>query len=519
MQSVTNDFKSIAVADNRKISAKVSVAWDRSLDSNIGFFTIGTSLIGGTDQIKGDGDSVLESDQYVYTDESDYLMSLQVQRGFNLPAYSVARAVCDVVLNNNTDRFTPSGGSDIEDYILPARPFRAYFGFNIPNSITELIQLFIGVFDEIPTVNKKEQTVSLHGQDFAWVLWNFPLEQEQLFTDSTADVIIGALLEAAGLSADSYELDTGINTIAYAAFSRGEKIGDIIEKLCAAEQARFYIDENGIYRFENREHWATSPHTVSQLTISDDMVLDEKYPDIKNIINVVEIKGSPRALSSEKVIFELQNARAIPANGTLEFFADYSNPVQNVVTPTADSIDPSYWTANEQSDGGGADKTNDITLSTFTTFSSSSKIVFTNATGSDIYLTGLIISGKAAEIIEKVYVRVQDDDSVATYDERVLTIDNNYIQSQEYAQNLAGFIVADRKDPQNNLQLTIVGQPHLQLGDRVTRNGSDYFITNIKLQLTPDNGLVQELLMIKHTVHNYFTIGVSDIGGSSVIAP
>ena len=501
MQTVTDVFKSAAVAKNRFPAASAFISWLREYEG-ADWFTIGISSIGGPDVIKGDNNVIAEADNYSYNEETGYLMSIEYDRWLEEPVFSVARALFDVILDNNDDRFTPGFDPEIGDFIATRRPIRAYVGFNF-SGINQLIQQFVGMVIDYPKVDKVNKTLTLHGIDFSESLWTRPLEETTLFADQRTDEILSSLLQTAGLATDQFVLDEGFITIPFAFFEKGDKIGQIIAKLCEAEQGQFYADELGTYHFENRTHWLNAPHTIPQLTITDDMVISESAPRTDNIINTVEITASPRAVvAANEKVWDMPDTRLVAKNGgTLEFFITYDDPMYSVVTPTPGVGASSYFTANSQSDGGGTPMTSDFEIITWDVFSKATKVVVrNNNVSTDGYLTELIVFGKPAKISQELYIKMSDQDSIGIYEEHVLKIENDYIQEYETAKSIATSILNNRKDPANYLELKIAGQPHLQLGDRVTRSGEDYFITRIKTSFTAAGGLVQTLNLVKRTI-------------------
>ena len=467
MQTVDNDFKAAAVEVNRQPTAGVAISWLRNYYGH-DWFTIGVSLIGGTDVIKGENNVIAEGDNYEYINETPYLISLEYERKFTEPIYSVQRGMMDLILDNNSDRFTPEFDTKIGDSIKMRRPIRIYAGFKY-NGIVNNIQQMIGTINDYPIVNKKNKQLTLHAIDFTEALWNIPVEETQLYTDKRSDELLQIILEDAGLTTGQFSLDEGFITIPFAFFGKGDKIGNIIKLICEAEQGIFYVDENGYFRFENRTHWLNDPHTESQLTITDDMIIKEEQPDLKAIVNVVEITAKPRAVvSTDESIFDLPDTREIAAGETIEVWANYDDPVYSLVTPTRGVGASSYYTANTESGGGGTDKTAQVDLS-ITNFSTASKLEFTNNDAGSVFLTELIIFGKPAKITQELYLKMTDDDSIAEYDEHAISITNDYIQSYATMRSIAISILANRKDPAKYKKMTIIGQPHLQLGDLVTR--------------------------------------------------
>ena len=121
-----------------------------------------------------------------------------------------------------------------------------------------------------------------------------------------------------------------------------------------------------------------------------------------------------------------------------------------------------------------------------------------------------------------MYVREQDNDSVDKYDERVYSIDNDFVQSSDEAQSLALIIIHDFKDYGSILNIEIKGNPALQMGDAVTVDiapiTDTYVITKIVNKYRGAR-FTQLLTVKKRTPLTYFTLDVSVLDGPDVLAP
>ncbi len=527
MQPTSGNFTLKAINPIRYPIGRLYVAWDKTYQSGLDFFTIGVSTIGGIDVIKGEGNTLTESDKYEYTDESDDLILIEYEREALEPLQSVNRAILDVILDNNDNRYTPEGGSDIDDFILPRRPIRAYLGFG--KDAPEYVQVFTGQIVDFPEIDERENTVRIHCRDFFDTLWNFPIQNTVMYTDMRTDEIIEELLQLAGLTAGQYDLQVGSTTIPFAYFKKGQKLGESIRKLAEAELGRFYLDETGIYRYENRYHWALSTSVVAIL--QEEQVIAADKPNIDGLVNVVEITAHPRQVMDNQLIWQTTNPKEILAGETLEFFANFEDPVTGVDTPNNEDstvtlpIDAtSYFMANGLSNYEGGDLGSDISLDDFDIFAESAKLVFTNNGASTAYLKVVLWGTPAKQIAgpDGIFVRVADDaagESIEKYGEQPVKIDNDFIQSANFAQSLGQILIADRKEPADYQHLTVIGNPAFQIGDLVDWRSRYYNIIKIKGRLSASAGLTQDITMVQRTLHSYFVIGLSTIGGPDEIAP
>ena len=259
MQQVSPEF--IAAAANGIVSPqyRFSASWLRQ--SIFGaYFTIGVSHIGLGDVIKGEGNNPAESSSYVFTDETPYVISLDIDRQLVEPAYSISQALADIVLDNTSDRFTPNFDPVIGGSIVPQRPVRINTGFLV-SGIQQLVQSFTGQISDYPVVDSQNRQVTIHAIDYSQIIQNVSLVNAILQQNKTTGQIITFLFQLAGLAASQYQVDPGSITIPYAFFSPGQTIGDVITKVAECEGASVYLDENDVSRYETRNVWLDAPRT------------------------------------------------------------------------------------------------------------------------------------------------------------------------------------------------------------------------------------------------------------------
>lgn len=516
MQSVSTKFETRANGTMRPIGWRALMSFPKAYLDSVDFFTIGVSTIGGTDIIKGDGDVIQEWDKYQYDDYSYRIMQMEITRQEEA-VNSVALAMADIKLENHDNYFTPNAGSVIENFILPYRPSKLYMGFG-----SEAVPLFVGLTDKMPTIDEKAKTASFHLIDFMYSLFNRPLDQTIILENVRTDEALEELMDVAGILPTQFDFDIGFNIIDFVYFEKGTKFGDAVKELMEAEMGRFYMNEVGVIRFKNRQNYESTP--VAYFDKSN--VLDIKTKTQDDIVNVVEIKAMVRQVQAKQKYWELQGAFAIPANSSVQLWADFDDPVTTVDDPAyIAGATTSLYTTNTLEDGSGSAVPSNILVST-TKFAKSFLMEFTNNNAFTVFITTLELFATPAKIVKEIYVREQDDASVAEYDERPLVIENNFINNEGDAFSKAKIILDDWSQYGGISELTVKGNPALQLGDAVgcTIPGYEgtYVLTKIinKLLIT-GNGVqfLQTLTVKKREFQTYFTIGVSTIGGTDVIAP
>lgn len=514
MISVSDAWSVEAYDSYRNVSSSVQVSWKKAYNSTYRAFTIGVSLIGGSDSIASTG--VVTSDwlNYDYLDETDYLISVEYERLLNMPLGGLTTAVANVTLDNTTGRYTPraAGGSgELFTAQLPRRPIIINSGFDF-DGINNQIPQFVGITTKAPKYSRRSGVVELEASDFINYLQNKYLDQTNMYTSQRSDQIIETLLTDLGFATAQFDLDTGINIIPFAMFEKGAKFSDIINNIAQAENAHVWQDEAGVIRFENRQHWDSWPYNEVQRVLPTSMVIESEVLGEDHIINVVEIESEVREKQPAQAIWQLSGNVEIAGNSSQEIFINFEDPV-------LEAYSPSGFLANSAEDGSGTDLSSSIEVQVFDVFAQAAKIRFYNTSGTTAYLTNLVIYGRPAKVTSELYYREQNDSSVTAYEERPIKISNPYIQNASWAQSYAGIILNDFASGENLQRIKIRALPELQLGDLVSWQGRYWRIFGIKTVVSSSEGFTQELDLLQRNITTYFRIGISTIAGSDSIAP
>ena len=522
MQVVSPEFDTASKSTMRQLAWRCAISFDKTFDPTVDFFTIGVSAIGSDDIIAGEGSVLQEWDKYLYTDYSDRIISIEYNREQDQPTGSLVMATADIVLDNTDDLFTPNSDPIIGSYILPYRPIRISLGFN-----NTVIPIFVGLTEGMPQIDEKSKTAKFHCIDFIGRLYNRPLTEALVYVDMRSDEIIDDLLQnQGGLIPSQYTLDTGMNFIKAAFFEKNANLGAVIREICEAEAASFFMDEAGEIRFWNRQYLPTQPQTPVYW-FNKNNTFEIEVPKEDLIVNAVTINADVREVQGIQSVLKFTGSTdpnewiAVPAGGTLEKFFDFTDPVTDVdITPGNLGYNR---VANSQADGNGTDLTTSVTVSSYSLFTTAIKVTFSNSSGSIAYVTDFEVFGTPAKVTKKIRSKYIDQNSVDDYEERPLTITNNFIQSTSFANSYAQIILNDRAELGDIRRIKVPALPQLQIGDIVTLDdgslSADYFITKITGSMSKTDGFYQWLTLIKRDIQTYFTIGISDIGGDDVIAP
>lgn len=496
----------------RSIAHNLLVSWKKESTLGAVTFTIGVSTIGGNDIIGVNPGTIGSPGIYKYFDESSYVKNMAWEYKLKYPIGGLSVGFAEATLDNTSGRFLPEymgGVSELYTAILPRRPVIMNGGFNL-DGIDQTIPQFSGVLRESPRINVASREVQLSATDYVDFFANRFLDQEVMFTGLTTDAVYEQLLLSMGLSTAQYQLDPGISIIPFGLFDKGTSYYQVFNDLAEAENGQFYQDEEGKFRFENRQHWDSSPHNQAERIIPTSQVIDAEAPNNDNIINVVEVKSEILKKQPEQQIFKLSTPLQLD-NGDTEYWINFEDPVLELNSTF-------FFVANSLEDASGTDTTSNITVKRYDLFSKALKVTFTNSS-TTTFLTDLVLYGRVVRKVADVYVRRQDDSSVTAYEERPITIENKYIQNLSWAESYAQMILNDYSEPDNIQTITIRAIPELQRGDLISWQGRSWRVYGIRTRLGLDGGYVQDLIILQRSITSYFIIGVSTIGGTDQIAP
>lgn len=528
MQSVSSAFTAEEKDTTRNVAQNVQVSWKKESSLGNRTFTIGVSSIGGSDVIGINPGAIGSPGNYKYFDESQYVKSLGWEHNLNMPTGGLVVGMAEVELDNTSGRFLPDymgGRSELFTSQLPRRPLIINAGFEV-DGIDQTIPQFSGILNKTPSVSLRDKTVNLNAADYIDFFSNRYLDHTSMFTSLRSDVVIENLLtNELGLSTSQYELDEGLNVIKFGLFETGDKFSDIIGQIAEAENANVYQDETGVIRFENRQHWQTSPFNEVQRIVLTSQVIDAYAPTEDHIINSVEVKGQPREVEDNQPVWgtdEYAGAGTVElaANANTEVWANFDDPMFTIDDPVPNGTagQTSFYAANSLEDGSGTNQTSSISLKRIDKFSTSAKMTFSNNSGSTVYLTTLTLWGRPARRTGDIYFREERGMSITAYEERPFVIENNYIQDQSWAESYAVSLVNDFSQPESLQTILIRAIPSLQLGDLVSWQGISWRIFGKRTVLSASAGFIQELKLLKRETRSNFTIGVSTIGGADIIA-
>ena len=534
MQTVSSGWGNKTAQGKRAIGYGVLVAWMRTTATGVRFFTINQSRIGGPDMLKGGGDFVTFFDKYRFDDVTPFVTSISVQKNIGQYPYGVIMAQADVELDNTTKKYLPGYDTTIGSGTgLPNRPIKVSIGIE-----DEYMKLFTG-FTTQPKATLNNRVVQMHAFDAFNFINGYRATTSGAFTNAPFHNVIASGMAEMGFSSSQYVVDKSLQqNIGYLA-TYDRKWGDIFKEGCEAEQAIMFVDENGIIRFWNRQHFLTNSG-VPRFQLSYSKVSDIQYQNTP-IINDVIVRAKPRAVQARQKIWEATSTIELPPGQDTDYFVDFSDdngplPTTSVSIPqyiTTASGSTSFYATNDQSDGSGNAQNSYVSILSAYSFGTTYKLTFRNSFTSIIYLTQLGIYATPAKVTQVIEERYQDTTSIEAFGRNPsnngepIVIENNLIQDKSTARSLAYTLVKEYKSPGKRYVCPVAVQsdPALQIGDYGLLNINDtnelksVYITGITNVIQRNGDYQQTLEVEERNIKKYFTINVSRIGGTDSIAP
>jgi hypothetical protein len=276
----------------------------------------------------------------------------------------------------------------------------------------------------------------------------------------------------------------------------------LVTDLAAAEQAVAYWTEAGEFLYRTRGRLVDDAGQTVQVTLTDDTALtdltvDRSIDRVRNVITATYARR--RAVSAQATLWELQESEdgiRFPKGSTTDYVLPFADPAWSVRTTITNSsvalsYPNSYLIFNSKIDGNGSAMTSELTVSAngFTAGAVVARI--TNISNRDAYLIAGKIFGFAISVDAETTVSATDATSVIRWGPQPLALSSSeWVQTPDTAEAIASLVLADTAEPRAVVTgLSIVGDPRLQLGDRVsivdtsgTRLDGEYWLSSISNQ-------------------------------------
>lgn len=360
--------------------------------------------------------------------------------------------------------------------------------------------LFVGKTDEFrPETSQEQITISCVQQEA--MLEQFTPDLA-LQTNKTTGELVDAVLTAAGVSATDRLIDDGASVIPVAVL-KGKNALELCRDIATVERGLFYLDAANMPVFEDRNKRRRAPCTTATVTVDDatDISGNVEYSlSPKDVRNVIRVTCHPLTIQGVEVVGSWGGAPIYLANGetrTIELkFRDVTTGKECLAADIETLTTPTDYTANAQSDGGGADRSANLSI---VKTEYADKVSLACTASANLYITKLSVRGKPYESYDAAVIVQEDTTSQAAYGKRALEFDSELLQDEDDAQQIAVMLKNTFNDPEGECALTLYGHKNaalqravmrLQISDRVDithaktgLSGKPYFVEAIDLSI------------------------------------
>lgn len=445
----------------------------------------------------------------VNEDVTTKVLSVSVSRGRQNVNDDFGAGSCAIVLKNTAGLYSPFNASGaLYGSILPGRAVKVEV--TVSAIAYPVFYGYIGEYEEGVDAHNAP-TVTVHALDGFDAL-RFGDLRLALQESQRVDQLITTILDAAAWSATLRDLDTANETCDFFVVHHKNPLESL--KVAAKQElgGQLFMARDGkvtfVERFERSR--ATSigtitPTSIDGLVVRREDLYDEvqhQYASLKHEATTQNIyqrtggtglrlePGSTSPYNTLAGAFSINAAAAVDSGEGVG--------AKSVLTPVA----VTDYVANSAADGGGTDKTAQVTVASFTAYAGGFVVTFSNADSSDVYLTTLKVRGQPIRYSnDERLVTVAASSPVVT--EQTLSdrfdFNNNVAGIKSYAQFRAAVFSAlqprpsVRIMPDTDAELAVILNAELGSRCRLTNTSGMYpsqideffYIEGIQIALAP----------------------------------
>jgi len=430
----------------------------------------------------------------------------------SIPLGNISSNECAIKLNNSSHKFDLGNPySPVSSLMLKNRRVEVWFGIEVP-FMGETAWTKRGVFwTQDWSVPEDQIYVEITALDRLELLRKTEYYSRTLHIDKSIGYLLEKVLDDADLVKDTdywihpdlYEI-----IIPYGFFKRTSH-REAVRSLAVAAQAKAYCDGDGCIVVEP---W--DPGKVARVQFTRNKFKRKDNPlAFSEIVNFVEVYANPREIGEEEEIYtDSEVLRIEPgetATRTCVFEGDdpctdvqEADFDQSAIIDLSDviwinlseetnldisSADTRWMRRDdairvtldedvEKATGaflvepeGGTPPGAGVHINSQTNYNWGSEIEFHNTGNVPFEITSITIRGKPVRVKGRKLVTAQDSGSIRAYGKLSLSrpIDNEFIQSEELAQEIADDILAANKATRKDVTIEAFGYTDLELGDRI----------------------------------------------------
>lgn len=456
-------------------------------------------------------------DGSTFVDETENLISLECRRGRDYGSQLLGRASAGQLiarLQNPSGRYSSFNTSgSLYGSLLPARKVR--WRTTAPSAAT-LWQGFLESIEPSPGGRSDLPMVTLRASG--------PLSRiaakrasTAAFTTILTGAAIGHILDDADWPAGDRTIDDGQLEMA-----RWKADGDsALFHLREIEETELgYLGESpdGKVVFEDVHHRLKGAHLTSQATYSDASGATLSYDEIiqrdpwGEVFNVFSANVTIFEVQALAVLWTLAEEASIESGQSVEFWATYPNPGSPTEADSVDawttSVASTDYTANDQSGGGGADVTGDVSVAV-SKFANEMLVTLTNNGAVTAYIRLLQARGTPVFKSDPIRRQVEDAASQAAFGVRTFPLPGKFYPTIQRAQEFVEYGLSRYQNPLPILSLRFqANQSAAHMTEALVRDVSDR--VTVKADAANASGAqlgIDQDFFVESVAHHYSLAG------------
>ena len=266
---------------------------------------------------------------------------------------------------------------------------------------------------------------------------------------------MGLVLDEAGWPAGLRDLSDGVDEKAVW-WASGETALAALHALAEAEYGELHMRGDGTVVFRDRHDMMSVAATVTAADIQRGIRIPLPWETVRTMVEVSaylieEVSGTLR---------EFTTPTPIGGGSTEVFFWDVTGGIY------VEDVSAVTWTATENQDGTGADRSGDVTVAVDVLAPTRVKVTATNSAGGTVWLQTVTMDGNGVQLSATTR-QAENSAGAALYGERELAIDNRWLQDMYVAKDIADHLAWWYGDPAPEramLELQLKDNPALQFG-------------------------------------------------------
>jgi hypothetical protein len=329
--------------------------------------------------------------------------------------------------------------------MLKNRRIRAWLGVSIDGTVEwHPLGVFWSMDWNVPDDEVYAEVVGFDRLEFIRTSTYAP---HGVFVNYTLYDLVENVLQDAGLLTTDYVIDADLDsiTLPYAWFEEVTH-RHALQKLAEAGLCMVYCNREGQIVVEK---YAVPDSEV--YTFDEDNFFSKDHPLAwSEMANSVEVTATPLTASGQLPVYTDIDTFEIDPDEQVEKFYIFTH------SPCIDIVQPTFTQTGS-----------DIHVENYVVYAWAVKVIFHNSGVTAQSVTGVTVEGKKLENAGKIKVVEEDAASISANGKIAVVIENDFIQSNARAEEIATALLASYSDPRRDISLKTRGNIGLRLGQRV----------------------------------------------------